>query len=90
MGMKLTGQSINSFLSPLNCGYDKFAYFRAIRAFVNWLIRNDYIKDNPLKRVDPPDLPPEKVSMYNVSLKGHALAPICIPTIVRLLQVFNL
>ena len=54
IGIKLTGQGINSFLSSLTCGNGKFAYFRAIRAFVNWLIRNDYIKDNPLKRVDPP------------------------------------
>ncbi len=56
IGIELTGQGINSFLSSLTCGNGKFAYYRAIRAFVNWLIRNDYIKDNPLKRVDPPKL----------------------------------
>jgi len=52
--IELTAQGINSFLSSLAYGNGKFAYFRAIRAFVNWLIRNDYIKDNPLKRVVPP------------------------------------
>jgi integrase/recombinase XerD len=35
----------------------KLAYFRAIRAFVNWLVRNDYLKDNPLKKVDAPKPP---------------------------------
>jgi len=54
IGIELTAQGINSFLSSLSCGNGKFAYFRAIRAFVNWLIRNDYLEDNPLKRVDPP------------------------------------
>ncbi len=52
----LTSDGISDFLSSLSCGNGKFAYYRAIRAFVNWLIRNDYIKDNPLKRVDPPKL----------------------------------
>ena len=54
IGIELTAEGINNFLSSLSCGNGKFTYFRAIRASVNWLIRNDYIKDNPLKRVDPP------------------------------------
>ncbi len=36
------------------------------------------------------DLPPKKESSYNVSLGNYVLAPICLPTIVRILQVFNL
>jgi integrase/recombinase XerC/integrase/recombinase XerD len=32
----------------------KHAYFRAIRVFINWLVRNDYLKENPLKKIDPP------------------------------------
>jgi integrase/recombinase XerD len=51
----LTPTSINEFLTNLKCNAGgKLAYFRAIRAFVNWLVRNDYLKDNPLKKVDAP------------------------------------
>ena len=51
----LTPEGINKFLASLTCnGGGKLAYFRAIRAFCNWLVRNDYLKDNPLKKVDPP------------------------------------
>ncbi len=50
----ITAQGINAFLTSLKCGNGKFAYYRAIRAFCNWLVRNDYLKDNPLRKVDPP------------------------------------
>jgi len=51
----LTPESINYFISTRSCGLGgKHAYYRAIRAFVNWLVRYDYITDNPMKRVDPP------------------------------------
>ena len=51
----LTADGINQFLSDLKCSAGaKACYFRAIRAFVNWLIRIDYLKDNPLRKVDPP------------------------------------
>ena len=52
--MELTPQGINSFLSYLNCGNGKHAYYRAIRALCNWLEREDYIQSNPIKRVDTP------------------------------------
>ncbi len=52
---ELTSESINQFLCSLKCNTGgKLAYLRAIRAFCNWLVRNDYLKDNPLKKVDPP------------------------------------
>jgi integrase len=52
---ELTPEGINEFLANLNCNAGgKLAYYRAIRAFGNWLVRNDYLKDNPLKKVDPP------------------------------------
>ncbi|GAG32072.1 unnamed protein product, partial [marine sediment metagenome] len=31
-------------------------YYRAIRAFCNWLYRQGYIKENPITRVDPPKM----------------------------------
>jgi len=51
---ELTPDSINTFLSRLTCANGKNAYYRAIRAFCNWLHRQGYIKDNPITRVDPP------------------------------------
>jgi site-specific recombinase XerD len=53
---ELTSDGISSFLADLKCGNAKHAYFRAIRAFTNWLVRNDYLKQNPLKKIDPPKL----------------------------------
>jgi len=58
---ELTPDGINRFLSDLTCSTGaKFCYFRAIRAFTNWLIRNDYVRDNPIRKVDPPK-PKKKV-----------------------------
>ena len=50
----LTPDSINQFLANLTCGNAKHAYFRSIRAFCNWAHRNDYIQENPIKKVDSP------------------------------------
>jgi len=51
----LNPQGINSFLSNLPCNAGgKLAYYRAIRVFCNWLERNGYLQDNPIKKVDPP------------------------------------
>ncbi len=47
---------INLYLSNLTCKNGKNAYYRAIRAFCNWLYRQSYIKDNPITRVDPPKM----------------------------------
>ncbi|MFC1995750.1 tyrosine-type recombinase/integrase [Chloroflexota bacterium] len=52
---ELTSEGINTFLTNLSCNNGgELAYYRAIRAFCNWLVRSDYIKDNPIKKVDPP------------------------------------
>jgi integrase len=52
---KLTPESISQFISELNCNPGgKLAYYRAIRAFCNWLVKNGYIKDSPVQKVDPP------------------------------------
>lgn len=52
----LTSTDINHFLSNLNCHNGKNAYYRAIRAFCNWLFRQEYIQDNPITKVDPPKM----------------------------------
>ena len=53
---ELTPDSINTFLSRLTCANGKNAYYRAIRAFCNWLHRQGYITNNPITRVDPPKM----------------------------------
>jgi len=52
----LTPTDINQFLSSLDCHNGKNAYYRAIRAFCNWLYRQGLIEDNPIKMVDPPKM----------------------------------
>ena len=53
---ELTPNSINLFLSELSCHNGKNAYYRAIRAFCNWIYRQGYIKENPIARVDAPKM----------------------------------
>lgn len=50
--------AINKLLANLNCNQGgKLAYYRAIRAFCNWLYRSGHIRGNPIKRVEPPKPP---------------------------------
>jgi site-specific recombinase XerD len=51
---ELTTDGINQFLRDRTCGNGKHGYYRAIRAFCNWLYRNGHIKSNPIENVDPP------------------------------------
>ena len=53
---ELTPDGINTFLSRLTCANGKNAYYRAIRAFCNWLYRQGLIADNPITKVDPPKM----------------------------------
>jgi site-specific recombinase XerD len=52
----LTPGDINSFLANLSCNNGRNAYYRAIRAFCNWLYRQGYIHENPITKVDPPKM----------------------------------
>jgi integrase/recombinase XerD len=52
----LTPEGINQFLHDLPCGNGKHSYYRAIRAFCNWLHRQGYFKDNPIRLVDSPSV----------------------------------
>jgi site-specific recombinase XerD len=45
----------------------KHAYYRAIRAFLNWLVRIDHIKDNPIMKIDPPK--PAKPILPSLSIE---------------------
>ena len=58
---EITPQTINSFLASLDCSIGgKHAYYRGIGVFINFLVRHDYIHDNPLKKVDAPK-PPKRI-----------------------------
>jgi site-specific recombinase XerD len=54
LNYELTTEGINQFLRDRTCGNGKHGYYRAIRAFCNWLYRNGYVKSNPIENVDPP------------------------------------
>ena len=56
IGVELTPQGINDFLTSLTCHNGKHSYFRVIRVLCNWLTRNDLILSNPVKKVDPPKI----------------------------------
>jgi hypothetical protein len=42
-------------LPELQCWdkWDKLAHFRTIRAFCNWLVKNDHPEESPLKKINP-------------------------------------
>jgi len=54
--MELTPQGINNFLTPLQCGNGRFAYYRSLRALCNWLYEQGHLEENPIKKVDSPKL----------------------------------
>ncbi len=58
IGLNITGQDITDFLTSLRCtDGGKHAYYRALRAFYNWLYspRSGYnLKDNPMLLVESP------------------------------------
>ena len=56
IGFDLTPVAINWFLSSLSCKNGKFAYYRAIRALCNWLHRQGYLEENPIRLVDSPSV----------------------------------
>ena len=53
---ELSSEGINQFLTDLKCRNAKHAYFRALRVFCNWATREGYIKNNPIKNVDQPNV----------------------------------
>ncbi|MFC1971325.1 tyrosine-type recombinase/integrase [Chloroflexota bacterium] len=98
---EFTPDSINTFLSRLPCANGKDAYYRAIRAFCNWLYRQGYITDNPINRVDPPkmkkailpSLTPEQVD-YLISeaktIRDKAIISLFADSGIRLHELLNI
>jgi site-specific recombinase XerD len=54
IGMELSAQGINGFLSALPCKNGKHSYFRSLRTLCNWMARNNLIENNPMRNIDPP------------------------------------
>jgi len=54
VGIELTANGINNWLTNLNCGNAKLNYYRAMKAFCNWLYRSKKIVKNPIDLVDRP------------------------------------
>ena len=52
----LTSQGINRFLASRRCTNGKHAYYRAIRAFCNWAVKENHMTQNPLVNVDVPKI----------------------------------
>ncbi|MDD5591619.1 MAG: tyrosine-type recombinase/integrase [Dehalococcoidales bacterium] len=98
---ELNPQGINAFLNSLNCNNGRNGYYRAIRAFCNWLYRQGYIHDNPITRVDPPkmtkiilpSLTPEQVDYLIDSaetIRDKAIISIFADSGIRLTELLNI
>ncbi|MBN2186617.1 MAG: tyrosine-type recombinase/integrase [Dehalococcoidia bacterium] len=51
---EINSEGINSFLANLNCGSARLNCYRATKAFCNWLRKQGYISENPIRLVDAP------------------------------------
>ena len=54
VNIELTANGINNWLTNLNCGNAKLSYYRAMKAFCNWLYKSKKITKNPIDLVDRP------------------------------------
>jgi site-specific recombinase XerD len=97
----LTPGDINSFLANLTCNNGRNAYYRAIRAFCNWLYRQGHIEENPIARVDPPkmtkvilpSLTPEQVDYLIASadnVRDRAIISLFADSGIRLNELLNI
>ena len=54
VGIELTQQGINTWLTNLKCKNAKLNYYRSMKAFCNWLYKSKKINNNPINLVDKP------------------------------------
>ncbi len=54
VGIALTPKGINNWLTNVTKGNAKLSYYRAIKAFCNWLYKSRKIVKNPIELVDKP------------------------------------
>ena len=54
LGKPVTAQAISAYLNSLSCANGKLRFYSCLRALCNWLYLNDYLTDNPIKKVAKP------------------------------------
>jgi site-specific recombinase XerD len=54
IGKPVTSQAISAYLNSLSCDNGRLKFYSCLRALCNWLYLNDYLADNPIKRVAKP------------------------------------
>ena len=54
LGKPITSQAISVYLNSLNCNNGRLKFYSCLRALCNWLYLNDYLTDNPIKKVARP------------------------------------
>jgi site-specific recombinase XerD len=54
VGYPIIANSINAYLNSLTCHNGKAKFYSCLRALCNLFHKNEYIIDNPIKRVSPP------------------------------------
>jgi site-specific recombinase XerD len=54
LGKPVTFQAISAYLNSLNCHNLRLKFYSCLRALCNWLHLNDYLTDNPIKKVAKP------------------------------------
>ena len=76
VGIELSAQVINEFLTSLPCKNGKHSYFRTLRVLCNWMVRNGLTTSNPISSVDPPKIqkriPPSLSQIELINLLNEA------------------
>jgi integrase len=54
IGKPVTAQAISAYLNSLSCDNGRLKFYSCLRALCNWLYLNDYLTDNPIKKVAKP------------------------------------
>ncbi len=54
IGKPVTSQAISASLNSLSCDNGRLKLYSCLRALCNWLYLNDYLTDNPIKKVAKP------------------------------------
>lgn len=54
IGKPLTSQACSAYLNSLTCHNGRLKFYSCLRALYNWLYLNDYLTDNPIKKVAKP------------------------------------
>jgi integrase/recombinase XerD len=54
IGKPVTSQAISAYLNGLSCENGRLKFYSCLRALCNWLYLNDYLTDNPIKKVAKP------------------------------------